>query len=277
MTMKRIILTIIFLSLWGLAGLAQHEFSVYSGGGLSALNYGVTVGKQKNGFGGQFGLGYHYFFAPQWGALTGIEFSMYNARFNSDNMSTRSIARDTDENVDFEFRSALSGYKEKQGATLLQIPFMGQYQTTGERRFYAAAGFKLGIPLGGKYSSTIANIKNSGYYAEPEDYEYDTQEFRGFGSFANRTGKGDMSLKAAFFLSLETGMKLTLSEKLSLYAGAYFDYGLNNIRKTETLPLVEYNNHHPPSFTTNSVLSTTFTNKINMMAVGIKVRLALVK
>jgi len=289
---KKILSMALFLILWGAAGsYAQHkhEFSAYGGGGLSALNYKVTVGEQKPGLGGHFGLGYHFFFSPAWGLGTGVELASYNAKFNADALSVSYITLDMDGNA-FEFRSAASGYEETQCAMMLQIPLMLQFQTGGDHRFYAAAGGKVGIPLNGKYSTT-ASFSNSGYYAY-ENSLYDTQEFMGFGNFPNKKVKGDLDFKAAFFVSAETGVKWRLSDELSLYTGAYIDYGLNKQNIASRSSLVEYNQANPPEFTVNSILTTDFpffpsvssslataqrqyyTDKIKPIAAGIKLRLA---
>jgi len=86
-------------------------------------------------------------------------------------------------------------------------------------------------------------------------------------------------------LALEAGMKWNIADNLSLYTGAFFDYGLNNVVKGGKQAFINYTAKDAENFTTNSVLSSytdnskssTFTNKANMMAVGIKVRLALVR
>lgn len=283
--MKSITIIAILVSL-SLGGFAQnkHEFSVYGGGGLSTLNYKVSVGEQQNGFGGQFGLGYTFFFSPKWGLGTGVEMAFYNARFSMDNFSNRYTTTDMDGNS-FEFRSTLTNYEEKQGAMLLQIPLMLHFQTGNTHRFYAALGGKIGIPLSGIYESTNDGLKNSGYYAH-EDYEYTTQEFMGFGTFKGKDVTGDLDFKTAFFVSAEAGMKWKLAGKWSLYTGLYVDYGLNNIYQTQdpAPQFVAYNSENPQDFTVNSILasqymqngiSQTFTDKINPLAAGVKIALSL--
>ncbi|GHT60425.1 hypothetical protein FACS189451_00460 [Bacteroidia bacterium] len=261
----------------------RHEFSVYGGGGLSSLKYEAPANERKDGFGGQFGLGYKFFFSPNWGLGTGAEMALYKTVFNPDNIGTRYMATDTDGDA-FEFRSELNGYEEKQKALLLQIPLMLQYQTGNRHKFYAAAGGKIGFPLSGKYGSSSASIRNSGFYAE-ENYEYTTQEFMGFGAFPVKDYDGSLKFKAAFFASAEAGVKWKLNGGLSLYTGAYLDYGLNNIYKESgaARQFVAYNSESPRDFTVNSVLNSqyaqngvpqAFTGKITPVAAGIKISLA---
>jgi len=274
----------------GLFAQHDHELSVWGGGGLSGLNYKPTFGDKKLRLGGHFGLGYHYFFSPKWGLGTGAELGFYNTRFNMNNLENRYMVTDY-QGIDFEFRSTITDYKEKQRAMMLQIPLMLQFQTPiaeSNHQFFAAVGGKAGIPLRGKYDNT-ASFSNAGYY-EYENALYNTQRFRGFGEFPDRKTKGDLDFKTAFFLSVEAGVKWRLHENWSLYTGVYMDYGLNNIVKTQILlPIVEYNNANPREFTANSIVQSqytqympqqditappqTFTDKITPIAIGIKLRL----
>jgi len=258
----------------------RHEIMLYGGGGLSSLQYSVSMGKQAFGFGGQIGFGYNFFFIRKLGLGTGVEFAMYTASFTMDNSSIRFKTTDIENSV-FEFRSTINDYKENQTAVLLQVPLMIQFQTGVKHQFYAAAGGKVGLPLIVKYNSSRATIQNSGYYEE-EDYEYTTQTFMGFGKF--RGSSGDLSLKMAFFISAEVGAKLIMRDGYTLYVGAYVDYGLNDIANSPSEPkqFLEYNKKHPSDFRVNSVLesqysqngaSQSFTSKITPLASGIKVRL----
>ena len=285
------IITIALFFFWGMAGVYaqhKHEISVTGGGGLSSLNYKVSVGEHESGLGENFGLGYHYFFSSEWGIGTGAELAFYNSKYKLDNYNFSSIAIDN-ESANFEFRSAISGYDEKQCAMMLQIPLMLQFQTDKadrNRQFFAAVGAKAGIPLQGKYRTTVGSVKNAGWY-EYEQSLYDTQEFMGFGKFPNRKTNGSLDFKTAFFLSAETGCKWRLHEKWSLYAGLYVDYGLNNVVKKQnvaSLPsFVAYNHTNPPEYAVNSIFNSqhtrnggapqAFTEKMRPIAAGIKLRL----
>ena len=265
----------------------RHEFSVYGGGGLSTLNYKVTFGTQKMGLGGHFGLGYRYFFSPNWSLGTGVELGFYRAKFDMDNLNFSFMTTDM-QGAEFEFRSTASNFQERQRAMLLQIPLMLQFQTNKPDRkhhFYAAIGGKVGIPVRGRFSNT-ADLKNAGYFSY-ENSLYDTQRFMGFGSFPNRRSQGSLNFKTAFFLSAETGIKWRLNDRHSLYTGLYVDYGLNNTaRAASTRPtLIEYNKANPTAFAVNSIINSqytpmgsnttqVFTDKIRPIAIGIKMRLA---
>ncbi|MCL2413809.1 MAG: OmpA family protein [Bacteroidales bacterium] len=265
---------------------SRHEFSVYGGGGLSTLNYKVNFGTQRMNLGGHFGFGYRYFFSPNWALGTSVELEFYRTRFDMDNLSFRFMTTDM-QGVEFEFRSIVSNFEERQRAMLLQIPLMLQFQTNKpgrQHQFYAAVGGKIGIPVRGRYNST-ADFRNAGYFSY-ENSLYDTQEFMGFGNFPNRRSQGSLNFKTSFFLSAETGIKWRLNDRHSLYTGLYIDYGLNNIaRAASTRPtLIEYNKANPRAFVVNSIINSqytpmgsntaqVFTDKIRPIAIGIKMRL----
>ena len=262
----------------------RHEIMLCGGGGLSSLQYHVNTGKQSMGLGGQIGFGYNFFFIPKLGLGTGVEFVLYTASFTMKNTSIRYKTVDFENSI-FEFRSTMDAYKENQMAVMLQVPLMLQFQTGAKHQFYAAAGGKVGLPLSVKYNSSKTIIQNSGYYEE-EDYEYTTQTFMGFGKF--KGSSGDLSLKIAFFASMETGAKLAMKDGYTLYVGTYVDYGLNNIanQPSEPLQFLSYNKTRPSDFRINSVIESqhsqngtlqAFTSKVTTLAAGIKVRLAFPK
>ena len=268
----------------------QHEFSVYGGGGLSGLNYKPTFGDRNLGFGGHFGLGYHYFFSPKWALGTGAELGFYRSKFKMDDLKFQFETTDF-QGIDFQFRSTVNDFEEKQRAMLLQIPLMLQHQSDmpdSKYQFFGALGVKAGFSLREKYKNT-GTFHNAGYYAF-ENALYDTQQFMGFGEFRDRKSEGNLDFKTAFFLAAEAGLKWKLNEKWSLYTGLYLDYGLNNVQKTQNLSsrpdLITYNKDNPAGFVTNSIIQSkytpqgtntttqAFTDKVKPIAAGIKVRLA---
>lgn len=264
----------------------KHEVSVWAGGGLSTLKVDTKVGDNKNGMGGSFGIGYSYFLSDQWSIGSGLELSLYNAKTTISSISDRYNSNDGE--YDFEFRTTVSNYEEKQNTMYLNIPLVAQFQVPviGENHFYASGGFKLGIPVTKKYKVVNADMKNSGYYPiwnDKEELILDTQEFMGFGEHKRSNVKRDLDLKVACILTLEAGMKWKIGETTALYTGAYFDYGLNDINKDASKRLVEYNKINPEEFINNSVLAAQYTvngnaeqltDKVIPMAVGLKVRLA---
>lgn len=259
----------------------RHEIILYGSFGLSTLKYNVNIGKQVDGLGGQFGVGYHFFFIPKLGIRIGVDFSLHNASFTLDNSSLRYMTTDIEDSV-FEFRSTVNNYKEKQYVIMLNIPLMLQFQTGAKHQFYVAAGGKVGLPLSGKYNSSKATVYNSGYY-DMENYEYTTQLFMGFGQFSGSSRY--LKFKTAFFASAEIGAKWMMRDGYKFYTGVYLDYGLNNIAKQRSEPsqFLKYNTARPSDFAVNSIIESqysqngelkSFTNKIFPIAAGVKLMLA---
>ena len=272
-------------------GYDKHEFSISGSGGIFGLNYSPAAGSQTNGFGGGFGLGYHFFFSPYWGVGTGVEFSLYNSKFDQKNDNLRHHYVTVDFVGDnFIFSSVATGFSEKQKASMLQIPIMLQYQTGG--LFYAAAGAKVAIPVSSSFNSS-GNIQNTGWFSH-EQYPYREDPALGLSSYPNFSGKGDLEIKAAVLASIEAGVKLRLTNKTALYIGAFLDYGLNNVNKNKgDLNYFVHYNSADRNFDVNGILhshSATFTgdyatadaknsraiaDKFSPLAFGLKVRLSL--
>jgi cell division septation protein DedD len=272
----------------------RHEFSLHLGGGLSTLMYEPTAGKQSNGLDAQFGFGYVFFFSPRVGLATGLELAFYSAEYKISSLDTKSTAIDetdvgSEDNPsgEFIFHSILSDYQEDQSVAMLQIPLMLQLQTGGKQKQYLMMGVKAAIPLSG-YLYSKGDIKNSGIYSY-EPFEYGVQSERGFGTFKGKKNESNYSFEPSISASMEIGTKWRLQDGLSIYAGAYFDYGLGDIlekrKDVEDLPLmIEYNQEDPKNYITNCVFDTqnkqpektdVFVEKVRPIAIGVKVKLAL--
>ena len=256
---------------------ATHEVSAHVGGGFSPITYKLSSGNKSGGFGTVFGLGYTYFIDYQLGIQSGVELGFYNAQADLHDITTISSNLTDNEGDRFDMHTTLSGYKETQSAMYLNIPIMALYQID---MYYFSGGFKIGIPLNGKYKSQDAILTNKGYYTDL-DNTAETQEFAGYGTFRGKNSDGKMDLGIAAMLSLEAGMKWFLKNDFMLYSGFYFDCGIINIRKKD-VPFINYDPQNPENFTTNSILTsyynenetTKFVEKANLMSVGIKVRLS---
>lgn len=295
--MKRFIISIIVLIssvscqyVWAQEA-PKHEFSVYNALGLSSLRYHLSQGDRSGGFGGDFGVGYTWYrtnvrvtgtgkvFYEQWGIFTGLGLGLYNAKAKLNEVKKVTEDMVDSENDPFVLNTTLKGYKETQKTTYLNIPVMAQFQI---ERYYILTGLKFGIPLGGKYKSKDATVTNIAYYPGYDpDYISPIQGPRtqGLGVFPDKDSDGKLKFGVALMLSLEGGVNWRINKNFSLYSGMYFDIGLNNNFKDKKLPFVEfdYNAAEVSSrFTTNSVLNS-FTEKVNIMAVGVKVRLAYVR
>lgn len=264
---------------------SSHELSVYGGPGLGMLKAKTSNGvdNKSDGIGGIFGVGYTYHFTSGFALQTGLEYSTYNVKLSASALDGRYITFDNDViNEEFEYRYSLNGYNEKLKAGYLQIPIMLQCQMAidDSKSFYISAGMKFGFAVTKSFESSLATLTTEGYYPDTEVIIAEDLPYLGFGKFENLSSDGDFELKTAYIAALETGMKWGLTEKMSLYTGVYFDYGLNNVNKTSGKSLVEYNSISPSTPTLNSVASSALSDsrysvdKLNLMTLGVKVKLS---
>ena len=266
----------------------RHEVSLSVAGGLSTLSYDANIGERKNGAGGNFGLGYTYFFIDNLGISSGVEFSLYKAEGKANKFNTviHNLVDSSDGEL-YDHYSLFRAYKEKQDVTYINVPLMLQYQLGEENKFYARAGVKLGIPVKGKYKSSASEVVNKGFFHNTANWG-ETQEFMGFGTVANYSNDEDIDLNIACLLSAEAGMKWKLSNKMFLYTGAYIDYGVNDIVKgghdrtftrIEESPeaLVVRNNSMLNSSIGygSNTLTQQMTEKVRPISVGLTIRLSL--
>ena len=254
----------------------RHEFSVNVGGGLSTLMYEPTIGKYTSGFGGEAGLGYHFFLTPNWGIGTGFNLALYNSELTADNAFFGSFNTTTVEGRAVRFSYTFNNYKEEISATMLTIPLMVQYQTGGKIGLFAAVGGKVGIPVSANNNLSVGNIRTNGYFPD-WNVTYDDLPQYGFGAYDKMSQENDLELQTAFMLSAELGAKFRFGNSLSLYAGAYVDYGLNDVRKYESNGLAFAYNPAAVSYPDGFAISGSMaeaSDKITPLAIGGKLRLA---
>lgn len=265
----------------------QHELTVGLLGGVQTLDYKLSVGKSSKPISGGVGIGYTYFFAHNVGLATGLDLAFYNTKVTLDNYEGSHTAFDNYIQKEFDFRYSLQEYEETQNAFYANVPIMIHYQLTNAKttNFYVSGGAKIGIPISGKYKSKGATLKTSGYF--PHDNSTLTNpRFRGFGDFTTKKSDNELKYKMSFSLALEAGAKWDLPSDLSLYTGAYFDYGLNDIKESTQadLSLIQYNPINPEEHIFNGIAKSSYrqdnetsnymTSKVRLMAYGLKVRLA---
>ena len=284
--MKKLVKSIIFFfaatsGMYVSAQRPTHELSAYAATGLSTLRYKPDIGAKGGGFGGDFGVGYTYFmyrewvagsgtvYNMKWGVHSGVGMGLFNSRADVNKQETVTYGLVDDENDKFDLHTTLNNYSEKQNSIFLNIPVMATLQLN---QYYAMAGVKLGLPLIAKHKAKDVKISNRAYYTEYDNW-LEEQEFVGFGPFVRDEAKGDLDLGLCVALALEGGIILRLSKTMNLYTGVYADIGLNNVSKAKAdLAFINYDVNNPKNFTTNSVMATQ-SDKTNLIAVGVKVRL----
>ena len=253
-----------------------HEFSIHGGSGWLSL---APVSGFFNGYALDYGLGYTFFIHNNWGLHFGIWQGWYHAKnLENVNVITPSL---TDHNGYLFDLYTSSDYNETHRTMFLNIPLMLQFQTKQKQKWnfrqtrvkqeglYVIGGIKAIIPLNSKYESNNTALTHLAYYPEMDNWA-GTQKFAGLGVFDGKNLDNDFKLGSFLMFSLEAGMKWRLNKKIVLYTGAYLDYGLNSIAKVDRMPFRNY--IAVEQFTDFPLLM--FPDKINIMAVGIQLRLA---
>ena len=287
-----------------LSAKTPYEFSVYGGGGYSFfLNrpYTTTIQDPMNnkhyssvekvsssGIGGDLGVGFTGFIAPQFGLHVGLGLGFYNVGIKVDTLRTyEKEALTVPSNDRFylcDLYTTLSNYRETYKTVSLSIPFMLHFQATPNssswnRRsstgqgFYAKAGIKLNILLSNNYELEVAKFHNEAYSPDLENIAA-TQEFAGLGTFKGKSGKGSFGYVQALF-AFEAGMKWDIGDNRYVYTGAYLDYGLNDPSKSNREPMNNFDYTDREKLDMSSLLD--FSNKMHLMTIGIKLRMAFIR
>ena len=264
-------------------GFCRHEFLTWLGGGLSSLNYSPTFGDRAYRFGGILGLGYGLHFNPHWSLGIGAEIGLYNMRMDVEDLVDSYPIKDLDA-ADVGYYAKIESYTEKQRLFTVNIPLWLQYQTPivdSKHEFYAALGFKLGIPFSAKYRSENVVFDTFGYYDEWHQTLYDQRDL-GYGSNTAKR-KQNLNLNLIYMGMAEAGVKWDVGNpRVNFYTGIYFDMGFNDLMKKHDTQFLEYNAQNPENFKNNSVLTSkymqqgeanSFMNKVSTIALGLKVRL----
>lgn len=265
----------------------KQEISIQGGLGLSGLKFSVDQGDSKQKLGGSIGLGYSYFFNQNFGINTGAEVSFLSSEGKFGSISDIYNTVDS-QGESFQFSSTTKNYEETHRTTYLNIPVMGQYQTPvmGDHQFYVALGAKVGIPMSSKYKTNGASVKTSGYYPQYDpSHPLNLEQVvsAGFGDFTSNPVDEKVDLKVSFMLAAELGMKWYINESMSVYTGAYLDYGLNDVSKKHDQNFMIYNQFNPTQYVNNSILESQYTqdgatskfvDKVVPMSVGLKIRVA---
>jgi hypothetical protein len=238
---------------------------------MSGLKY--TYGNTSNviGFGGGIDIGYVYNFNKRIGLQTGLGIMISNSSISVDKLLEQYTSID-ENGYNFEFHYTLSGYRERQSANLLYIPLMLRYTVlqTFLTGIYISGGAKVMYPT--TVDVTIdqgAMLTTFGYY----DYELQIYaDFPRHGFVSDKLVEmqhSKLNLNYAVTLSLEAGIRFIRNNNFDLRL--YFDYGLNDMRKSKSGQIIEYQSSMPTQFIYNSILTTSTIKKVNIFGTGLKI------
>ena len=262
----------------------RHEFNVWAGGGYSSLNTFPNYGDRRYRFGGLLGAGYAFHFNPHWALSLGAEIALYNMKMKVNDLVDSNPGFDPDGKV-ITYYAEFKNYTEKQRLYQLQIPLQLWFQTRVSGRgdeLYLSLGGKFGLPLSAQYRIKNPEFSTYGHYFSTNQPLFDQIDL-GYGDHTGRKMKEKLNFDFSYIGSAEAGVKWKMqSKRYNLYTGFYFDYGFNNILKSNDNTFLTYDQNFPDRFRTNSVLTSQYTkdnetkpfaDKLSVVALGVKVRL----
>jgi hypothetical protein len=254
----------------------RHEIGIVGGGGMSVLNYSLDMGGSKTdgtgGISGFTGISYTWNINHNLGIVTGFDMISYGAKTTYETIKNSVYYQES--NID-TFYYKMNNYIEEQSIACLSIPMMLQYSMplSGTKKFYVSGGFKFSLPINAKATIFPGTVTTRGY----RNFENQTYDIERYGFVTNKqfaSSTNDIDVRVFLSMSLETGVRFCLTDKILLYTGAYLDYGLNNIRSTKNKELLNYRELTPPELKLASVLNTSHINKVKTLGVGLKVKVS---
>ena len=258
------------------------EIGVSGALGMSSLNFiSINDDKPSFGIGNNFGLDVAFLLSKQLSFRTGVNFATYKSSVNIDRHNTRfeliPLPPGLQEYSEkFHITADYSNYEELYEAFFIRIPIMIQYQTGSP--FYLAAGVMVGLPLNSFSQINADQLVTKGY----SDYtmqEYENMPDHGFGSYPNIKAGSELDLGISISAALEAGFKWKIKNGMSLYTGIFADYGLNNIRKGDSMKESVILNEEESTFTHNSILHSqsdgkALTDKVQPVMFGVRLRVS---
>lgn len=274
---KRIRATIGLLFISAASMAQSHEFGFAAGAGYGGLRYDVKGEDSKLKPTVNFGLTYTWLCKAGWGLHTGIQLGFMRTETGLPG-NTMYISNAVDnENEGFEFRVQQKGYAETQKLYTLDIPLMLQWQSSSKSKteFYARAGGKFSVPVKRSFDATAAELTTTGYYPAYNVELANLPQF-GFGTKQNWSYEGEFDLKTSIALAAEAGAKFRIGKSRSLYAGAYLDYGLTDMRKqNDNNSFFQYSDSGFDNTKASSLLNRPEVDKnIKMISYGIRLQYA---
>lgn len=235
------------------------------GSGQHNLSYSLKDGIQKPNTGFMANVAFSHFFTSKLGLQSGIGIQTLSS-VSILNLTENTPAIDSDMDI-YVHNVKFKNWQEKQQVMFVEIPLEGQFkQRISEKiNMLLTLGAKLSIPVSATYKTTGGEIVTSGYYPQ-YNIELTDLPNHGFTTITQSfSGKNKLNLLYSAIAKIGVGYKLT--EKIDLHAGAYFNYGLNNILKADTKMLYQLDG------TYNSVLQSYQTSSIKPTSLGVELGL----
>lgn len=251
-----------------------QKMSIEVNGGLSGMNYNIKNGKSSLGFGFAVGANYHHTLNDMWSAIGGLQIGMHSSRVTLGNTQYSSNEIDGTSTA-FQLQTTAVGYKEEQTLYTLNIPLLAEYSTYIKRevKLKILGGFKVFIPISQSAKSKANKLEVTGYYPNV-NVTVDDLAQHGFGTNSNwEDNQTPLKLSTSIALSLQSGVDFYIANKM-MYAGLYFDYGLNDIsNSTKEENIVNYSSKGLDKIKAKGISNSTSTINVRAMSFGINLKI----
>jgi hypothetical protein len=258
----------------------QNEISVYAGGGVAAYCFQPKVKNASSiGYGGDAGVGFTGFFSPHWGIHIGAGVGFYQVTNKVKNFIFVTPEQADCEGRLYNLHTALNDYKEVHKPFFMSVPLMLQFQTKMNQSYnwkkdkkwgyYAMAGLKAQLMFSYNYTSEIAVLNNAAYYPEFDNWITFLPTL-GLGTHTGISVSRKLNFELLAMFAFETGAKFRIGKITYLYTGVFFDCALHD-------PVKKYRKPYRNDTSSERIIDLTlleFAKKANLMAAGIKLRLA---
>jgi hypothetical protein len=258
---------------------SQWSLSVFWRGWLTGssrwgggLNYNLDGGKSSNVYTAGFASNIIFNITQNIGLVSGLEIAVYSGKATGNFEESYDTWNSKDGDLTFNY--ILRDYSEQQKLALLSIPLMVRYSTNPfsdvYAKYFAAFGFKIGIPLVRRAVIQPGVLTTTAYLHE-DKILYDGFPEQGLvTNFHAPVQRSKMDFNVGAALSLETGVTVMSNEKISAGASIYCDFGLNKLLRPGNMHIVEYQESKPGKLLFNSIMTTNRVSSIEQFSVGIK-------
>ena len=232
------------------------------GGGQHNLSCSLNDGSQSALGGYTVNFAFSHYFTPVIGIQSGIGIQSFGS-VSTLNLTETTPTTDSDGD-NYVFKSNFKNWQETQQVLFIEVPLTGQFRhkLSDKTGLLLNLGAKISIPVNATYKATGGEIVTSGYYPQ-YNIELTDLPQHGFTTITqNYSGK--YSFNAAFMAIAELGATYKLTDKISLYTGTYFNYGLTNVLIPDTKKLYLVDG------TYNGVLNSYQTKALIPFSFGIK-------
>jgi hypothetical protein len=238
----------------------------------AGLNYKLKDGTSSNmytiGFAGNLTFNVN----QNIGIVSGLEIASYSGKA-SGNFEDSYLAVDA-AGYDFTFKYILKDYSEQQKLTLLSVPLMVKFSTNSfsdvHVKYFAACGFKIGIPVSGGATVRPESLTTTAHFHEENIVYRDFPEQGLVSNFHAPKQQSKIDFRMGVALALETGLTFMSNENINAGASVYCDIGLNSLLKSDNRHMVEYQRLNPGQLRFNSIMKTGKVNSVELFSLGLK-------